>query len=254
MSTYERIIEEALSGAASDGAITDAERLKAREDHAMLLSCRLELAQLVSSVRIHEEVNKHATAYLVGAEVLLAKLDERLGAAAPPLRQQQDDPTGVLPTTLGAVSFTLTHDSHVYLYTEPRLGQLVTVRGVQYHVNLHLYRNPGNTRWSPIKEGSTAEQAAADLYVRKADPNISYNASFGSASARHAILTTLLDAWQAHATANQPLLIKAELVRLNNAIGAAEEQQTKLYDELASCARDKEIFLGEEARIKKERA
>jgi hypothetical protein len=48
-------------------------------------------------------------------------------------------PTGILETSLGNIGFTMTEAAHVYLHTEARLDEAITIRGIRYHVSCHLH-------------------------------------------------------------------------------------------------------------------
>ena len=51
-----------------------------------------------------------------------------------------EPPRGILETPIGAVNFTMTEAAHVYLQSESRnKGQVVTIRGIPYHVSYHCH-------------------------------------------------------------------------------------------------------------------
>jgi hypothetical protein len=82
-------------------------------------------------------------------------------------------PTGIVPTPLGAIRFTMTEAAHVFLHTESRDGEVIIIRGIPYHCSYHCrlidrewtaedYNNPYLSRKDVFnKEASQAARAVA---------------------------------------------------------------------------------------------
>lgn len=105
-----------------------------------------------------------------------------------------EPPRGILETPLGPVHFTMTEAAHVYLHTEGRNNEAITIRGIRYHVGYHCrlvdgqwtaenYNNPYLSRTECHKEASqparnTAREALAKAWAAylTAHPNLSRQA------------------------------------------------------------------------------
>ena len=109
--------------------------------------------------------------------------------ARPPLRttaarRANDDRTDArtLETPLGPVNFTMTEATHVFLHTESRNDEAITIRGIPYHVSYHChlvdgqwtakdYNNPYLSRKDCYKDASQAARNTARKTLAKAGPN-----------------------------------------------------------------------------------
>jgi hypothetical protein len=57
-----------------------------------------------------------------------------------------EPPRGILQTPVGPVNFTMTEAAHVFLHTESRNNEAITIRGIRYHVSYHCHLVDG--KWT----------------------------------------------------------------------------------------------------------
>jgi len=90
-----------------------------------------------------------------------------------------EPPRGILETPIGAVNFTMTEAAHVYLNSDGNKGQVVTIRGIPYHVSYHChlvdgqwnakdYHDPYLNRKDKYQEASQAARTTAREVLAKA--------------------------------------------------------------------------------------
>ena len=121
----------------------------------------------------------------------------------------KEQPKGNLVTPIGPIHFCMTQADHVFLHTE---NELITIRGIPYHVSYHCYLIGG--QWT-AKDWYEPHLSRKDRYL---EPSL---------AARKTARTTLAKAWAEHLTAHPELSRQAALAR-------AESEVEKLADELES--------------------
>ena len=121
-------------------------------------------------------------------------------------------PTGILETTIGPVHFTMTSAEHVFLHTESGNGEVVTIRGIPYHVSYHCHLIDGD--WKP--------NDYHDLYLSRKD-HILKDASRAACKTAQAVLT---DHWTGYLAAQPELSLIAEKAK-------AQEEIDRITGEVA---------------------
>jgi len=122
-----------------------------------------------------------------------------------------EPPRGILETPLGPVNFTMTEAAHVFLHTESRNNEAITIRGIRYHVSYHCHLVDG--QWT-----------AKDYH----DPYLSRKDCFNKASqpARNTARGVLAKAWTEYLAAHPKLSRQAEQAK-------AAHEVKQLANELA---------------------
>jgi hypothetical protein len=125
-----------------------------------------------------------------------------------------EPPHGILETPLGPVNFTMTEATHVFLHTESRNNEAITIRGIRYHVSYHCHLVDG--QWT-----------AKDFH----DPYLSRKDCFNkeaSQPARNTAREVLAKAWTDYLAEHPKLPGKAEMAKLRH-------EEERLESEVAEC-------------------
>jgi hypothetical protein len=123
-----------------------------------------------------------------------------------------ETPRGTLETSIGTVNFAMTEAAHVYLNSDGSKGQLVTIRGIPYHVSCHLHLVDG--QWT-VKDYHDPYMSRKDCFNKDA-----------SQAARKTARETLAKVWTEYLAAHAGLSREAEQAK-------AAEQVERLESELA---------------------
>jgi hypothetical protein len=123
-----------------------------------------------------------------------------------------EPPSGTLTTPIGTVHFTMTQADHVYLHTESRSDEAITIRGIRYHVGFHCHLVCGV--WT-VKDSHEPYLSRKDNCIKDASP-----------AARATARGILSTAWTDYLAGHLDLIRKAALAR-------ATYDVEKLVDELA---------------------
>jgi hypothetical protein len=128
------------------------------------------------------------------------------------------EPSGILPTPLGNINYTMTQADHVYLRTESAHDEALTVHRVRYHCCFHCYLVDGV--WT-----------AKDWH----EPYLSRKGSGEpTPAARKAARETLAKAWTEFLAAHPGLTRQAALTHAEKCLDTLEEQVSELEEQLAA--------------------
>jgi hypothetical protein len=136
-----------------------------------------------------------------------------------------EPPRGILETPLGPVHFTMTEAAHVFLHTESRDNEAITIRGIRYHVSYHCHLVDG--QWT-----------AKDYH----DPHLSRKDCFNkeaSQSARNTAREVLAKAWVEYLAAHPKLSRQAEKAKAAHEVKQLESELADLESKAA--AKGKEL-------------
>lgn len=106
-----------------------------------------------------------------------------------------EPPRGILETPIGAVNFTMTEAAHVYLNSDGNKGQVVTIRGIPYHVSYHCH----------LVDGQWTAKDFHDPYLNRKDKY-----QDASQAARTTAREVLAKAWAEYLAAHSQLSRQAE--------------------------------------------
>lgn len=111
-------------------------------------------------------------------------------------------PTMKIPTAVGDMLATITGTDHAHL------EGLVTVRGIQYHAAIHIYKQPDGSWGLESKDGRL-------VFIRRGSPSVGFGLSNGeaSASATAKIVDAFKAAWKEAANKNPDVLRQAQRLR-----------------------------------------
>ena len=122
-----------------------------------------------------------------------------------------EPPRGILQTPIGPVNFAMTEAGHVYLNSDGSKGQVVTIRGIPYHVSYHCH----------LVDGQWTAKDYHDPYLNRKDK---YQEA--SQAARKTAREVLAKAWAEYLAAHSQLSRQAEQAK-------AADQVERLEGELA---------------------
>ncbi len=129
-----------------------------------------------------------------------------------------NEPTGILPTLLGNINYTMTGADHVYLRTESAHDEALTVHRVRYHCCFHCYLVDGV--WT-----------AKDWH----EPYLSRKGSGEpTQTARKTARETLAKAWTEFLAAHPDLTHRATLAHAQGCLDTLEGQVSELEEQLAA--------------------
>jgi hypothetical protein len=123
-----------------------------------------------------------------------------------------EPPRGILETPIGAVNFTMTETSHVYLNSDGNKGQAVTIRGIPYHVAYHCH----------LVDGQWTAKDWHDPYLNRKDK---YQEA--SQPARKTAREVLATAWTEYLAAHPGLSRQAEQAKIAHEV---EQLESELAD------------------------
>jgi hypothetical protein len=131
-----------------------------------------------------------------------------------------EPPRGILETPLGPVNFTMTEAAHVFLHTESRNREAITIRRIPYHVSYHCHLVDG--QWT-----------AKDWH----DPYLSRKDSFSkeaSQPARKTAREVLAKAWADYLAAHPKLSRQAEQAKVAHEVKQLESELADLESKAAA--------------------
>jgi hypothetical protein len=129
-----------------------------------------------------------------------------------------EPPRGILKTPIGAVNFTMTESAHVYLNSDGNKGQVVTIRGIPYHVSYHCH----------LVDGQWTAKDYHDPYLNRKDK---YQEA--SQAARKTAREVLAKAWAEYLAAHSQLSRQAEQAKAAHEV---EQLEGELADLKATAA------------------
>ena len=129
-----------------------------------------------------------------------------------------EPPRGILETPLGPVNFTMTEAAHVYLNSDGNKGQVVTIRGIPYHVSYHCH----------LVDGQWTAKDYHDPYLNRKDK---YQEA--SQAARKTAREVLAKAWAEYFAAHSQLSRQAEQAKAAHEV---EQLESELADLKATAA------------------
>ncbi len=120
-------------------------------------------------------------------------------------------PTGTVALSFGNVQYAWTEAAHVHISTSN--GNYVNVRGVEYHIGLHLYLIEGEWKLRDYRE----------LYISRPSHDKHYNKP-ASESARKHVIEQCTAFWMGFVAGNPMLGHKAERSHLQDNVERLEEE------------------------------
>jgi hypothetical protein len=129
-------------------------------------------------------------------------------------------PTGILATSIGTVHFTMTQANHVFLRTDSGNDEVVTIRGIPYHVSYHCH----------LIDGTWKAQTWNDLYLSRKDHS-NKDASRPACKTAEAVLTA---AWTSYLADHPRLSLAAERANAQEQIDSLENEVADLNGKLAA--------------------
>jgi hypothetical protein len=121
-------------------------------------------------------------------------------------------PTGILETLIGPVHYTMTYATYVFLHTDSGEDEVVTIRGVPYHVSYRCH----------LIDGSWRPDGYHDLHLSRKDHS-NKDPSRPALKTAEAVLST---AWTEHLAAHPELSLAA-------AKASAQEEFDRIGSEVA---------------------
>jgi hypothetical protein len=126
---------------------------------------------------------------------------------------------GILETPIGAVNFTMTEAAHVYLNSDGNKGQVVTIRGIPYHVSYHCHLVDG--QWT-AKDWHNPYLDRKDKYQEASQP------------ARKTAREVLAKAWTEYLAAHPGLSRQAEQSKAAHEVEQLESELADLESNAAA--------------------
>lgn len=130
-----------------------------------------------------------------------------------------EPPRGILETPIGAVNFTMTEASHVYLNSDGHKGQAVTIRGIPYHVAYHCH----------LIDGQWTAKDWHDPYLNRKDKY-----QDASQAARKTAREVLAKAWADYLAAHPKLSQQAEQANVANEVKQLKSELADLESKAAA--------------------
>jgi hypothetical protein len=130
-----------------------------------------------------------------------------------------EPPRGILETPIGAVNFTMTEAAHVYLNSDGNKGQVVTIRGIPYHVSYHCHLVDG--QWT-AKDWHNPYLDRKDKYQEASQP------------ARKTAREVLAKAWTEYLAAHPGLSRQAEQSKAAHEVEQLESELADLESNAAA--------------------
>ena len=136
-----------------------------------------------------------------------------------------EPPRGILQTPLGPVNFTMTEATHVFLHTESRNDEVITIRGIPYHVSYHCH----------LVDGQWTAKDYHDPYLSRKD---CFNKE-ASQPARTTAREVLAKSWAEYLDAHPKLSRQAEQAKAAHEVKQLESELADL--ESKATAKRKEL-------------
>jgi hypothetical protein len=124
-------------------------------------------------------------------------------------------PQGTLATPLGCVRYAMTEAGHVFLHTESRHDEAITIRGIRYHASFHCH----------LINGQWGAKDWHEPYLSRKD-----NMKEPSQAARRTAGEVLAKAWADYLADHPSLSRKAELAKTRNEVEHLEGELTDLEE------------------------
>jgi hypothetical protein len=131
-----------------------------------------------------------------------------------------EPPRGILETPLGPVHFAMTEAAHVFLHTESRNNEAITIRGIPYHVSYHCH----------FVDGQWAAKDYHDPYLSRKD---CFNKE-ASQAARNTAREALAKAWSEYLAAHPKLSRQAEQAKAAHEVKQLESELADLESKAAA--------------------
>ena len=131
-----------------------------------------------------------------------------------------EPPRGILETPLGPVNFTMTEAAHVFLHTDSRNREIITIRGIPYHVSYHCH----------LVDGQWTAQDWHNPYLSRKD----CSNKEASLPARNTAREVLAKAWAEYLAAHPKLGRLAEQAKAANEVKQLESELADLESKTAA--------------------
>ena len=130
-----------------------------------------------------------------------------------------DRPQGILETSIGRVKFAMTEATHVFLHTDSEEREVVTIRGIPYHVSYHCHLIDGT--WK-AKDWHDPYLSRKDKYAEASQP------------ARKTAAEVLSKAWTEHLAAHPELSRTADQAKAEEEIGRLASELADLQEKVSA--------------------
>jgi len=130
-----------------------------------------------------------------------------------------ESPRGILATSIGTINFAMTEAAHVFLHTESRNNEAVTIRGIPYHISCHLH----------LINGEWQNTDYHDPYMSRKDV---FNKE-ASQPARKTAREALAKAWTSYLADHPSLARKAEQAKAADEVGQLTSELADLENKAA---------------------
>jgi hypothetical protein len=130
-----------------------------------------------------------------------------------------DRPQGILETSIGRVKFAMTEATHVFLHTDSTEREVVTIRGIPYHVSYHCHLIDGT--WK-AKDWHDPYLSRKDKYAEASQP------------ARKTAAEVLSKAWTEHLAAQPELSRTADQAKAEEEIGRLASELADLQEKVSA--------------------
>jgi len=131
-----------------------------------------------------------------------------------------EPPRGILETPLGPVHFAMTEAAHVFLHTESRNDEAITIRGIRYHVSYHCH----------LVDGQWTARDYHDPYLSRKD---CFNKE-ASQPARTTAREVLAKVWADYLAAHPKLSRQAEQAKAVHEVKQLESELADLENKAAA--------------------
>jgi len=128
-------------------------------------------------------------------------------------------PQGTLATPLGCVRYAMTEAGHVFLHTESRHDEAITIRGIRYHVSFHCH----------LIDGQWGAKDWHEPYLSRKD-----TMKEASQAARKTAGEALARAWASYLADHPRLSRKAELAKTRNEVEHLESELADVEEKAAA--------------------
>jgi hypothetical protein len=146
-----------------------------------------------------------------------------------------EPPRGILETPLGPINFTMTEAAHVFLHTESRNNEAITIRGIPYHVSYHCH----------LVDGQWAAKDYHDPYLSRKDH---FNKE-ASQAARNTAREALAKAWSEYLAAHPKLSRQAEHAKIAHEVKQLESELADLDSKAATKRKELAVAKKRQASI-----
>lgn len=153
---------------------------------------------------------------------------------------------GELPTEFGVMRYAVTDARHVFIGTKQG-HETITLRGVEYHFNVHLFLG-ADGRWTTSQPGRNEYEARQNLRLTK--KNAPYNKDQASDTARKTVLAEVAASWEQFYSKNRSVSRDAELAHVNDEIRTLDGEIEEKEKELAALREKKSALVARETAVR----